>query len=442
MVRKEDLMKKTLFIFLFLLSIVCFTNIQTSAASTVAKGKCGKNATWILTDNKVLIIKGKGAVGISYKSPIYESDNVKKIVICDGITEIKANGFRYMEKVEEIELPDSLKKIGTYGFSFLSSLKSVRIPKRIKNISEGAFEKCRALKEIILPLKLKRIGEYAFYDCRSLEKITIPKTVTAIKWGAFDKCRALKAIILPQNIKLLENNFVDCLGLTTIVNRSNKSLRLDDCKGKKKWKVNGKKAKILPGKKTAKTKKITFKITYDLRGGETMGELPSSYCYGEKVDLPDVVKPGYQFLGWKIFSFGVFSQYYHLTSFPKYCNQDIDFVAMFVKLDLLNLSDGELKVSVDDDKLQTKLEKYDDQDDMEIGYIAQISENEDMSKAETLWLSKNKTTELYENSFKNLKLGKRYYVRISYYYVDEYGEEDLKLLCPKWYLKQAVDIVR
>ena len=75
---------------------------------------------------------------------------------------------------------------------------------------------------------------------------------------------------------------------------------------------------------------------------------------------------------------------------------------------------------------------------MEIGYIAQISENEDMSKAKTLWLSKNKTTELYENSFKNLKLGKRYYVRISY----EYGEEDLKLLCPKWYLKQAVDIVR
>ena len=115
---------------------------------------------------------------------------------------------------------------------------------------------------------------------------------------------------------------------------------------------------------------------------------------------------------------------------------------MFVKLDLLNLSDGELKVSVDDDKLQTKLEKYDDQDDMEIGYIAQISENEDMSKAKTLWLSKNKTTELYENSFKNLKLGKRYYVRISYHYVDEYGEEDLKLLCPKWYLKQAVDIVR
>lgn len=301
-----------------------------------------------------------------------------------------------------------------------SKLERINIPSAVNELPNNIFSGCKKIQQITLPKKLKKIGTYAFYKCKRLEQITIPKTVTMLDSQAF----------------------VDCLGLTTIVNRSNKSLRLDDCKGKKKWKVNGKKAKILPGKKTAKTKKITFKITYDLRGGETMGELPSSYCYGEKVDLPDVVKPGYQFLGWKIFSFGVFSQYYHLTSFPKYCNQDIDFVAMFVKLDLLNLSDGELKVSVDDDKLQTKLEKYDDQDDMEIGYIAQISENEDMSKAKTLWLSKNKTTELYENSFKNLKLGKRYYVRISYYYVDEYGEEDLKLLCPKWYLKQAVDIVR
>ena len=60
MSRKEDLMKKTLLVFLFLFSIVCFTNIQTSAASTVAKGKCGKNATWILSEDGVMHIKGKG----------------------------------------------------------------------------------------------------------------------------------------------------------------------------------------------------------------------------------------------------------------------------------------------------------------------------------------------------------------------------------------------
>ena len=53
-------MKKTLLVFLFLFSIVCFTNIQTSAASTVAKGKCGKNATWILSEDGVMHIKGKG----------------------------------------------------------------------------------------------------------------------------------------------------------------------------------------------------------------------------------------------------------------------------------------------------------------------------------------------------------------------------------------------
>ncbi len=420
MSRKEDLMKKTLLVFLFLFSIVCFTNIQTSAASTVAKGKCGKNATWILSEDGVMHIKGKGILKGEKNGWNKYQYKIKKIVIGKGITIIKETALASMHNVKEIKLPNTVKKIKNGAFMDCSKLERINIPSAVNELPNNIFSGCKKIQQITLPKKLKKIGTYAFYKCKRLEQITIPKTVTMLDSQAF----------------------VDCLSLTTIVNRSNKSLRLDDCKGKKKWKVNGKKAKILPGKKTAKTKKITFKITYDLRGGETMGELPSSYCYGEKVDLPDVVKPGYQFLGWKIFSFGVFSQYYHLTSFPKYCNQDIDFVAMFVKLDLLNLSDGELKVSVDDDKLQTKLEKYDDQDDMEIGYIAQISENEDMSKAKTLWLSKNKTTELYENSFKNLKLGKRYYVRISYYYVDEYGEEDLKLLCPKWYLKQAVDIVR
>ena len=420
MVRKEDLMKKILFIFLFLFSIVCFTNIQTSAASTVAKGKCGKNATWIISEDGVMHIKGKGILKGEKNGWNKYQYKIKKIVIGKGITIIKETALASMHNVKEIKLPNTVKKIKNGAFMDCSKLERINIPSTVHELPNNIFSGCKKIQQITLPKKLKKIGTYAFNKCKRLEQITIPKTVTMLDSQAF----------------------VDCLGLTTIVNRSNKSLRLDDCKGKKKWKVNGKKAKILPGKKTAKTKKITFKITYDLRGGETMGELPSSYCYGEKVDLPDVVKPGYQFLGWKIFSFGVFSRYYHLTSFPKYCNQDIDFVAMFVKLDLLNLSDGELKVSVDDDKLQTKLEKYDDQDDMEIGYIAQISENEDMSKAKTLWLSKNKTTELYENSFKNLKLGKRYYVRISYYYVDEYGEEDLKLLCPKWYLKQAVDIVR
>ena len=412
-------MKKTLLVFLFLFSIVCFTNIQTSAASTVAKGKCGKNATWILSEDGVMHIKGKGILKGEKNGWNKYQYKIKKIVIGKGITIIKETALASMHNVKEIKLPNTVK-IKNGAFMDCSKLERINIPSAVNELPNNIFSGCKKIQQITLPKKLKKIGTYAFYKCKRLEQITIPKTVTMLDSQAF----------------------VDCLSLTTIVNRSNKSLRLDDCKGKKKWKVNGKKAKILPGKKTAKTKKITFKITYDLRGGETMGELPSSYCYGEKVDLPDVVKPGYQFLGWKIFSFGVFSQYYHLTSFPKYCNQDIDFVAMFVKLDLLNLSDGELKVSVDDDKLQTKLEKYDDQDDMEIGYIAQISENEDMSKAKTLWLSKNKTTELYENSFKNLKLGKRYYVRISYYYVDEYGEEDLKLLCPKWYLKQAVDIVR
>ena len=77
-------MKKTLLVFLFLFSIVCFTNIQTSAASTVAKGKCGKNATWILSEDGVMHIKGKGILKGEKNGWNKYQYKIKKIVIGKG----------------------------------------------------------------------------------------------------------------------------------------------------------------------------------------------------------------------------------------------------------------------------------------------------------------------------------------------------------------------
>ncbi|CDD34180.1 putative uncharacterized protein [Roseburia sp. CAG:309] len=265
-------MKKTLLLFLFLFSIVCFTNIQTSAASTVAKGKCGKNATWILSEDGVMHIKGKGILKGEKNGWNKYQYKIKKIVIGKGITIIKETALASMHNVKEIKLPNTVKKIKNGAFMDCSKLERINIPSAVNELPNNIFSGCKKIQQITLPKKLKKIGTYAFYKCKRLKQITIPKTVTMLDSQAF----------------------VDCLSLTTIVNHSNKSLRLDDCKGKKKWKVNGKKAKILPGKKTAKTNKISFKITYDLRGGEAKGELPSSYCYGEKAALPDAKQDFFQ----------------------------------------------------------------------------------------------------------------------------------------------------
>ena len=110
MVRKEDLMKKILFIFLFLFGIVCFTNIQTSAASTVAKGKCGKNATWIISEDGVMYIKGKGVLKGEKNGWNKYQHKIKKIVIQKGITIIKETALASMHNIKEIKLPNSVKK--------------------------------------------------------------------------------------------------------------------------------------------------------------------------------------------------------------------------------------------------------------------------------------------------------------------------------------------
>ena len=247
-VRKEDLMKKILFIFLFLFSIVWFTNIQTSAASAVAKGKCGKNATWIISEDGVMYIKGKGVLKGEKNGWNKYQHKIKKIVIQKGITIIKETALASMHNIKEIKLPNSVKKIENGAFMDCGKLEKINIPSTVNELPNNIFSGCEKIEQITLPKKLKKIGAYAFYKCKRLKQITIPKTVTMLDSQAF----------------------VDCLSLTTIVNRSSKSLKLDDCKGKKKWKVHGKRTKILPGKKTAKTKKITFKITYDLRGGESL----------------------------------------------------------------------------------------------------------------------------------------------------------------------------
>ena len=127
-------MKKTLLVFLFLFSIVCFTNIQTSAASTVAKGKCGKNATWILSEDGVMHIKGKGILKGEKNGWNKYQYKIKKIVIGKGITIIKETALASMHNVKEIKLPNTVKKIKNGAFMDCSKLERINIPSAVNEL--------------------------------------------------------------------------------------------------------------------------------------------------------------------------------------------------------------------------------------------------------------------------------------------------------------------
>ncbi|MBQ1390219.1 MAG: cell wall-binding repeat-containing protein, partial [Firmicutes bacterium] len=116
----------------------------------------GERVTWNLKGD-VLTFTGEGPLtidtethyryprsstggGYSYSnsdncwSPIREQ--VKKIVIADGITEIPANAFRYFENLTDVEVAESVKKIGQQAFAFNDRLRNVTIYSRDAKIGE------------------------------------------------------------------------------------------------------------------------------------------------------------------------------------------------------------------------------------------------------------------------------------------------------------------
>lgn len=107
----------------------------------LATGTCGDSATWSLSKDGTLIISGTGA--IEYDSELWDCwENIKNVVISEGITEIGDNAVYELYEMETISIPNTVTKIGT-GFVKGSKVKEVVIPASVESVDmEMAFVKC------------------------------------------------------------------------------------------------------------------------------------------------------------------------------------------------------------------------------------------------------------------------------------------------------------
>lgn len=221
--------------------------ITASAAET--SGTCGDNLTWTLDSEGTLTISGTGAMTeweffqdkLSFNIPWYEQrDDIKKVVIEEGVTTIGKDSFNGCNAMESVSLPVSLTQIGESAFLYCTSLADVTIPDGVTVIESSTFDGCNALSEIIipdsvtainteafrmctglksirLPEKLSEISLNCFGGCTELTEITIPQSVTRIGQNAFSNCRSLNTVTIPENVKEIEREaFIYCSGLTDV----------------------------------------------------------------------------------------------------------------------------------------------------------------------------------------------------------------------------------
>ena len=173
-------------------------------------GQCGNcvGYAWNQTTGKV-VIGGCGPMTeySSSRSPFYGSNEVKTVVIANGVTTVGKSAFSNCRKLESVTFPDdgSLAAIGEYTFEQCQSLQSVALPRGLTTVGTAAFGECSALQSVTFPQGLTAIGAYAFEKCTSLQSVSLPQGLTTIGQRTFHMCTSLENITLPQGLTTIHS---------------------------------------------------------------------------------------------------------------------------------------------------------------------------------------------------------------------------------------------
>ena len=196
------------------------------AFETVTDNQCGENCTWSF-DSKTgtLTISGSGDMtdytdssAPETKPWLYLRDNIKSIIVEEGVTSVTNFAFSGINALLTVSLPKSLTSIGNTAFENCESLKSVTVQgNSLQSIGYEAFSGCSSLESITLPDSIKSVGDGAFFGCTSLKKANIPTAVTEIGNGMFQGCTVLEDIEIPDGVTSINSvAFSGCKALAEI----------------------------------------------------------------------------------------------------------------------------------------------------------------------------------------------------------------------------------
>lgn len=231
-----------------------------SASAIMASGKCGKNLTWSVDNNRTLIISGTGDM-YNYEytwndlrlvsTAPWSSYNVKSVITQLGVTSIGQHAFAGCQYLSSITLSNSIQTIHSGAFLWCTNLKSILIPASVHIIASDAFQVCVRLEKIevdanniayssyggilfdknmrslivcpagicaslLIPDGVLNIYDSAFINCSGVDSVRLPDSLKTIGSSAFLNS-GLTAITIPKNVKSIgDSAFVGCYTMDRI----------------------------------------------------------------------------------------------------------------------------------------------------------------------------------------------------------------------------------
>ncbi len=185
--------------------LLCAAPAILAAENEVIASGEWETCTWKLTADGVLTISGTSMPDLVQEAgqefqgpPWYENrEQIKAVVIEDGITNVGDYAFAFCLNVESVSIPDGVTTIGEGAF-WSNQFESISIPDSVTTIRGSAFSHCYMLTSITLPKNLTTIENVAFFNCHSLKIVNFPESLTHIG-SVFGQC-SLTHITIPSSV--------------------------------------------------------------------------------------------------------------------------------------------------------------------------------------------------------------------------------------------------
>ncbi len=191
-------MKKIIGSAVFVLLLMCLLCFGASALDK--SGQCGENAFYNFNaDTGELTVYGEGEIS---DMPFRLNDDIKKLVIENGITVIGYHAFQECDNLESVVISESVKNIVEGAFYHCDKLKDIDFSEGLESIESSGFYCCAELETVTFPASLKEIGSYAFDGCFALSDVKMPGSLVSIGEYAFTDA-IFTYIEIPESVKTM-----------------------------------------------------------------------------------------------------------------------------------------------------------------------------------------------------------------------------------------------
>ncbi len=193
-------------------------------------GRCGIEAEFVLDSDGTLTISGKGELPDRF---FEGNEEIKKVIIGDGITGLGRRTFASCPNLESIIFADSVETINDRCFYECDSLAESSVPTGLKYLGSEAFRNTM-ITEFPLPDGIQTVGSNVFRGCpgfcgnachyaledgilriwgsgsvydwffssnADVRKVILEEGITGIGKRSFGTCAALEEVVFPSTME-------------------------------------------------------------------------------------------------------------------------------------------------------------------------------------------------------------------------------------------------